>query len=243
MTKDNVLVIHHNFFLNTTLCTPKTGAVPKKEPLIHDLTITELKDYDCGKRINSHFPQQKPVPGTQIPTLQELLDMIKSSSHPNAKKIRLNLEIKRDPRHPDYTSSPQEIAAKVTDLIKKNGFSDRVYYSSFDPEILKEIRKVDEEATLAFIFSHHVLDSVRKLYPQAGMDFILKIAKNLQVQIISPEHILLKNSEQVQTFQKMGFKVIPWTVNKSERWQELIKMGVDGIITDYPQELMHFLDK
>lgn len=38
-----------------------------------------------------------------------------------------------------------------------------------------------------------------------------------------------------------GFKVVPWTANHKEQWNALIEMGVEGIITDYPRDLVCFL--
>ena len=51
--------------------------------------------------------------------------------------------------------------------------------------------------------------------------------------VYSPYHILLNNYE-VNNIHKSNMKVIPWTVNRKEDMINLLKMGVDGLITDYP---------
>ncbi len=61
--------------------------------------------------------------------------------------------------------------------------------------------------------------------------------------MISPDHLYLKNAEFVHELHRLGFRVVTWTVNDPKRWAELIEMGVDGIISDYPEDLLHFLKK
>ncbi len=117
--------------------------------------------------------------------------------------------------------------------VEKNQFSERVYYSSFDSEVLTEMRKLNATAELGLI-----LDTDEN--NQQRMESILKTALSLNVAILSPDHAYL-NRAQLQSLQKLGFRVIPWTVNSPSRWIELMEMGVDGIITDYPQELIECL--
>ena len=241
VTADDELIIHHDFFVNKELCTYLDGTSVSGDALIRGLTLSEIKQIDGGAKINPDFPLQVLSPGTQIPTLQEFFEFIQNSSHPNAKKVRLNLEIKRDPRFPEWTMSPKELAEKIVNQVKRSGLEDRIYYSSFDPEVLAAIRKADSKACLGFIFSSHSLDVARILHPKAEMDFLIKIASHLKAEVLSPDHTLLRSKEDVKTFQKKGFRVVPWTVNDPKRWSELIDMGVDGIISDDPQGLVQFL--
>ena len=242
-TLDNQLVIYHDFFVNKELCVYLDGRSITQEVLIRSLSLEEIKQLDAGLKINPKFPEQMSIPGTEIPALQELFDLINRSSHPNAKKIRLNLELKRDLRFPEWTLSPKDLAIAITTQVERNGFSDRVYYSSFDPEVLAAIRKVDPKAEIGFIFSSQSLDVARILHPEAGMEFLLQIASLLKVSILSPDHELLKSKEDVALLQEKGFRVIPWTVNDPKRWAELVKMGVDGMISDNPKGLVQFLEQ
>lgn len=61
-------------------------------------------------------------------------------------------------------------------------------------------------------------------------------------EIWSPKHELV-TGELVEQVHELGMLVIPWTVNEPERMQELIAMGVDGIITDYPDLLLELLGR
>jgi glycerophosphoryl diester phosphodiesterase len=239
-TADDKLVIHHDFFINKDLCAYLDGTAITKEVLVRSLTLEQLKKLDAGMKSNPLFPGQTPAPGTQIPTLQELFDFINTSPIPHAKKIRLNLEIKRDLRFPEWTLSPSEMASAITKQVKQSGLEDRVYYSSFDPEILAAIRQVDPSASTGLIFEGLSLEVARLLHPDAEMEFLLQIASLLDVNVLSPSHELLHGKEEVLSWQNKGFRVIPWTVNDPKRWGELIEMGVNGIISDDPQALRQF---
>lgn len=241
VTADDELVIHHDFFVNKDLCRYLDGSPITDSVLIRSLTLAEIKKLDGGAKVHPEFPSQELIAGTQIPTVQEFFEFIRNFSHPHAKKVRLNLEIKRDPRCPDWTMPPLKLAAKIMDQVRKNGFADRIYYSSFDPEVLSAIRKVDSNARVGFIFSSDSLEAVRQMKPNAEMDFLITMASYLKAEILSPDHALLTSKEEVLSLQKRGFKVIPWTVNDSKRWKELVEMGVDGIISDDPRSLIQFL--
>lgn len=242
VTKDGEVVIHHDYFVDDWLEErDETSKMP--EMLIRDLRLVELKKIDCGSKINIDFPKQQRMPGTSIPTLDELFEMISRSSSPHAKTVRLNLEVKRDPRYPELTINARELAAKIVAKVHSAGFSQRVYYSSFDPEILSELHSLDPEAELGFIFNADSMALVKRLSPDNPMNLLIYMASSFNATVISPEHALLTDQKTVQAMQNAGFRVVPWTVNSEEEWSKCIEMGVDGLITDYPQDLLSYLNK
>ncbi len=60
----------------------------------------------------------------------------------------------------------------------------------------------------------------------------------MDAQLISPEYTLVKESD-VHTLAEAGFKVVPWSINDVEVAEEFIRWGVDGMISDYPHDLVH----
>src|SRR5271155_5053535 len=83
VTKDSVLVISHDPHINGEICTgPHPGIA------IHELTLSELRQYDCGTLKNPRFPKQQPVPGTCIPTLDEVLNLSRLGN------VQFNIETK-----------------------------------------------------------------------------------------------------------------------------------------------------
>lgn len=220
VTSDGELIIFHDLFLNPERCTYRDGSdIENPALLIYSLPLDAIKKIDCGRKVHPLFPHQKAFPGAEIPTLRTFLAAVQD------KEIFLNLELKRDPMHPEYSPKPEWIAEAVVGLVEQEGWSSRVYYSSFDPQILKEIRKVNPEAVLGFL-------------QEEQTQGILETAKELAVQIVSPEQGLLQDDGFVSTLKEHGFKVIPWTVNDFNRALELIQLGVEGLITDYPDDFM-----
>src|ERR1041385_6431111 len=70
VTRDNVIVVSHDPYLEPPVC---QGPQPKAT--IHELTLAEVKKWDCGAKQNPAFPRQEPVPGTRMPTLEEVLSL------------------------------------------------------------------------------------------------------------------------------------------------------------------------
>lgn len=229
LTEDEEVVIYHDYFINPELVTYLDGKAVSSPPLIATLSLAQVKQFDCGRKTNPSFPHQRAIRGTKIPTLHELITQIKSSSHPNAKKIRLNLEIKREPLHPEYTPSPTLIVKKILECVSKENFADRVSYSSFDPEILFELRKSAPHVKIAYL-------------KEDDLNAVFETASALKAETVSPEHILI-DAKYVNMLHKAGYRVVLWTANSPALWDELINMGVEGIITDYPADLIAYLKK
>src|SRR5271157_2965147 len=95
VTKDNVIVISHDPILEPPVCSG-----PQPRAVIHQLTLAEVREWDCGKVQNPHFPKQAPVPGTRMPTLDEVLSLAGRGT------FEFNIETKSFPEKPEYTPSP-----------------------------------------------------------------------------------------------------------------------------------------
>lgn len=236
MTKDEEIVIQHDFFVNSKICTYMDGSPILDKRLIKEMTLAEIKMLDCGRQRCSLFPNKRLVPKTQIPTLKELFELISLSKHPNAKKIRLNLEIKTDPHTPQYVPFYEKLAQKATQVVTDGGFENRVIYSSFDFTLLEEIRKIDLSAPIGLIFEKSTL-ACQKIDPNNWDASILEWTAKLQANTIFPNYSLLTH-QNIHTVQASNVKVIAWTVNQIEIFKKLINQGVDGVITDFPHEMI-----
>ena len=76
ITSDGIPVIYHDFAINPDLCCYMDGSSITKAPLIRSLSLSEVKNIDCGLKPDPRFKKQTLLPGTQIPTLEELIDAI-----------------------------------------------------------------------------------------------------------------------------------------------------------------------
>lgn len=216
VTKDNVPVVVHDAVINATICKGPNPPAP-----VRQLTLSEVRDYDCGSQKNPEFPRQRAVPGTRIPTLDEVLALAPRGN------FHFNIEIKMYPRRPEYSPSPEKFAGLVLDAIRRHKLEKRVVVQSFDFRPLHAMKKLAPEIPLAALYSGEPKDFVA-------------IAKEAGAGTVAPQYNLV-TGEQVKNAHDAGLKVVPWTANDPEAWRKLVDAGVDAIITDDPAELIAFL--
>lgn len=222
VTLDGVVVISHDPHLNRTICQGPEGG----ETAIHKLTFAQVRRWDCGALQNPAFPKQKPVPGTRMPTLEEVFDLAAAS------KVEFNIETKIDPKTQDLAPDPSTFARLVVDLVCKHGMEQRVMVQSFDFRTLKEVRKLAEEIRLSALY-----EGAPKPFVEIARD---AGSEGKSVEIVSP-HFSLVTGEKVQAAHRAGIQVVPWTANTPSLWRQLADARVDAIISDDPAELISWL--
>ena len=216
VTRDNVVVVSHDPDLKPPICSgPTAGAI------IRQLTLAQVREWDCGAVRNPAFPRQETAPGARIPTLDEVLALGSRG------RFDFNLEVKSSPDRPELTPSPDEFARLVLDSVRKRGLEKRIILQSFDFRALAAMKRIAPQMRRA------------ALYSGKARDFV-EIAREAEAGIVSPEYSLV-TKEQVAAAHKAGLKVVPWTANTPEVWESLVAAGVDGIITDDPAGLIAFL--
>jgi glycerophosphoryl diester phosphodiesterase len=218
VTRDGIVVISHDPRLSRTVCQGPEGG----ETAIHKLTFAQVRQWDCGALQNPSFPKQKPMPGTKMPTLEEVFDLAAASG------VQFNIETKIDPKKPDLAPDPATFARLVVDLVRKHGMEKRVMMQSFDFRTLKEVRTLAPELHLS------------ALYSGAPKSFIEIAREAAGAEIVSP-HFRLVTREEVQAAHDAGIQVIPWTANIPDVWRQLVDARVDAIISDDPAELIAWL--
>jgi glycerophosphoryl diester phosphodiesterase len=216
VTRDGVLVVSHDPVLHPPVC---SGPVPQAN--IHDLSLAQVRQWDCGRIQNPAFPTQQAIPGTRMPTLDEVFDLASQGN------FQFNIETKISEKKPELAPPPEEFVRLVLAAVREHHLESRVTLQSFDYRTLREMKKLAPE--------------IRRvaLYSGPAKDFV-EIAREAEADIVSPEFHLV-TPEQVQAAHKAGLRVIPWTPDKPEDWDRLIAAGVDGIITDDPAALISHL--
>jgi len=226
VTSDNVAVVTHNTTLNPDICLDPEGRKITKSIPIRSLTLAELRRYDCGTLKNPKFAEQVPVAGEKIPTLEEVFNMVRTERPDLINSIRFNIETKMDEAHPADSPTPQEFAAIVAPVLNASGFAERITIQSFDWRTLPEMKRLSPRIKLSLLIGKGNLMAFLKL-PCA-------------VDIVSPPYQLV-TGHMVNSYHKKGIAVLPWTVNSEHAWARMVKLGVDGIITDNPGGLIQFL--
>lgn len=217
VTKDNVIVISHDPILRAPVC---TGG-PKESAVIHELTLEQVRQWDCGAVRNPLFANQKPQPGTRVPTLDDVFRLAPRGT------FDYNIETKSFPDKPEYTPPPDEFARMVLAKIREHKLEKRVILQSFDLRTLVAMKKLAPEIRLSAL-----TESDRREFTE--------IAREAQAGIVSPNFSLVTPAK-VEAAHKAGLQVVPWTVNKPADWDRMIEAKVDAIISDDPAELIAYL--
>lgn len=232
VSKDGKLVVSHEPWLNPLFCyTPDGKAVTddKDKYNIYQLTYEEVKTFDCGINGNPKFPEQKKI-SEHKPLLSDMIDAVEKYIADNRlKPVRYNIEIKSTVAGDNKTNpTPPVFAKMVYDLLKEKNLFSKCNIQSFDPRILQEVKKLDGSVVLALLIAD--LQSLKKNQKQLGF----------KPDIYSPYYLLVKKS-MVAKCHAQGIRIIPWTVNDDDQMVKLKAMGVDGVITDYPDHAIKLL--
>jgi glycerophosphoryl diester phosphodiesterase len=246
MTADGVLVVSHDPALNPDLTRDAQGRwLAAPGPLIRSLTLAQVQAYDIGRaRPDSatarNFPQQQAADGQRVPTLAQVFALAASLG---ADQVAYNLEIKRRPDRPDdYAEVPVLVDALLAE-IDRAGVAKRAVIQSFDWSVLQRVQQRVQARTLPIRTAY--LSIQRPSFDNIGppgwtAGFAEKVpgsvpgmVKAAGGQIWSPFFRDLTQA-QVQEAQGLGLQVVPWTVNEPADLLRVIDLGVDGLITDYP---------
>jgi glycerophosphoryl diester phosphodiesterase len=228
ISKDSQVVVSHEPWINSKICLDYKGnEIPESDELnlnIFEMNYDMVRSYDCGSKGNPDFPEQRKMKAHK-PLLKQIFNLAKSMSkdmdHPFP---YFNLELKSKPDWVGvYVPDPSTFVSLVLEEIKEADLEKMVNIQSFDPAILKEVKAQNESMPVALL-----------------VDNANGLGSNVERLGFTPEyyspHFLLCTEDMVEKAHDMGMKVIPWTVNDTETMQQLKDMGVDGIITDFPNK-------
>lgn len=254
MTRDGVLVISHDPFLNPDITRDASGRfLEQRGPLIRSLTWAELQAYDVGRikpgsEYARQFPDQAPVDGTRIPRLSDLFDLVKRAGDA---RIRFDIETKLSPDKPDETPLPETFARALVDEIRKAGLAGRSTIQSFDWRTLQVVQKIAPEIPTAYLTLQRRFDNIGADRAEgsrwtAGFQYrdhgsIPKMIKAAGGSHWSAFHADL-DAAKVKEAQSLGIKVLAWTVNDPAQMARLLDYGIDGLITDRPDLARTLLD-
>jgi glycerophosphoryl diester phosphodiesterase len=221
-------VLSHEPFFNHEISTKHDGSVvTEKEERslnIYKMTYDEVKKYDVGLKPHPRFPQQKKVAAYK-PLLSDLLDSVQRYMMMAKRPLPFfNIETKTIPATDDvFHPKPDEFIELLMVVIKEKEIEDRVIIQSFDFRTLQYLHQKYPHVKTAMLIEDFDKRSVEKQIAALGFE----------PTIYSPYYSLV-NEALLKYCHERKIKVIPWTVNKKEEIERLTKLGVDGIITDYP---------
>jgi len=224
ITKDKQVVVSHDPTLNPIITTKADGTYIKaNEFIIYQMNYDQLQKFDVGLKIHPVYPQQKKLAVT-IPTLNDLVDSVEMKSSMIGRKMMYNIEIKSIAEkdiieHP----APDEFVDLVVKIINQKNIDARTTIQSFDVRPLQVLHKKYPSIQTAYLVFGKDCGDAQKQIQLLGFT----------PPIYSPEYKYV-TKETVDYCHANNMKIIPWTVNTKTEIDALIALGVDGIITDYP---------
>jgi glycerophosphoryl diester phosphodiesterase len=225
LSADGQVVVSHEPYMNSLYASHPSGdPVLKSEEAslnLYRMSYAEIKTYDVGRRGNRLFPEQRAVAAVK-PLLRDVLALGEAFRLKTGKPIYYNIEIKSDPS--EYgKSQPADVAdfSKLVHAVIAAAVDWKyVVLQSFDFQVLKYWHKVWGRVSLSAL-----VDNESPAFVLNELGFTPAIYSSSYKQL---------DGARIAFSHANKMRVIPWTVNVREDIQKMIDLGVDGLITDYP---------
>lgn len=253
-TGDGVLVISHDPALNPDLTRDSQGRyLQSPGPDIISLSWAQLQTYDVGRiqpgsKNSNYFPEQKSVEGTRIPRLQDLFEMVKAMGN---SKVQFAIETKLTPMRPEQTPDPESFVRQLLKVINDNNMQARVQIQSFDWRTLQAVQRLAPSLPTVYLTAQlSSLDNIMARSSQdspwtAGFQYKAHGSIPRVIQAAGGSHWSSfwreLDAAKVKEAHALGLKVLAWTVNERKAMNDLLDMGVDGLITDRPDVALEVL--
>ncbi len=234
ISKDRkVLLSQEPYFNHEISLTPDGKSITfndQKKHNIFQMNYEEIRKYDVGSKVHPRFPGQQKIQAYK-PLLSEVIDSVEYF----VKRYKLNkpdysIETKLIPKGDGiFQPDPITFVELVMEVVKSRKLEKRVIIQSFDVRTLQYVHRKYPKIRTSLLIDEKAdfEENIRNL--------------GFKPAIYSPYSILVGKS-LVDKCHAEGIKIIPWTINRVDELKYLMNLGVDGIITDYPN-IMQQLDK
>lgn len=226
ISKDKQVVVSHDVYFHQNITTTPEGkyltADEAKKRLLYQMDYDSICKYDVGLKPPPDFPKQKRFAAIK-PLLSKLIDETEADAVWKGKQMDYNMEIKSRKSddgiaHPD----PDEFIELVIKVLKEKNILSRTVIQSFDMRPLQVLHQKYPEVKLSFLTGKNAAGPAQML---SRLGF--------SPAVYSPEYSTV-NAEMISYCHERSIKILPWTVNTLPEIKSLISLGVDGIISDYP---------
>jgi glycerophosphoryl diester phosphodiesterase len=228
IAEDGTVVVSHEPWMAPEKCLAPDGERiedgTRDRHNIYEMSYAEVEAYDCGRLTLDDFPEQEATSAPK-PRLRDVIQMAETYTRAHDRDpVFYNVEIKSRPEwdgtfHPD----PETFAERVLAVVTEAGVASHTTIQSFDPRSLEAARRQNGTIRTALLVGWAGDDGLTDNL--AALSFV--------PDVYSPDARLV-DEELVTAVHERGLQLIPWTVNAPTAMTRLIRLGVDGLITDYP---------
>jgi len=227
ITKDGLVVVSHDPYFNSLITTTPEGKYltvqEAQKTILYQMNYADIKKYDVGMKPHPDFPRQQKT-AAHKPLLTDLIDAAEAAAKTKGRTIQYNIEIKSKKatdniNHPE----PEAFVEKLVTVLKQKNILARAVIQSFDPRPLQVLHKDYPAIQTSFLVDKNGGDNVQEQINKLGFT----------PAIYSPIFSIV-TQQVVDACHQNKMKIVPWTANTKEEIQKMVDMGVDGIISDYP---------
>ncbi|MCH8486780.1 MAG: glycerophosphodiester phosphodiesterase [Candidatus Cyclonatronum sp.] len=234
VSADSLIVLSHEpWFHHEISSHPDGRPVAPEEALglnMFQMTYDEISRFDVGLRGHVRFPEQQPMAVSKPLMRDAILAVEAHLAETGRTPVFYNIETKSNPEGYNlYTPEPHVFAELLYMELEALGVLDRVFIQSFDVATLQAMREIDPTMPLVLLVEN-----------ERGLDRNLEQLGFIP-EVYSPNFTLI-DTELVNRVHGMGMRLVPWTINQKEDMIRLTQMGVDGLITDYPNRAAEALE-
>lgn len=236
-SKDKQIVVSHDLYMNMAFTLKPDGSKISKEEnkkiRLASMTYDSIAKYDVGSLDYPKFPSQKKLKVSK-PLLSVMIDSVEWYAAQNhLPKPHYNIEVKNSWKQPKdavgYYPNIEEVAHRIVALIREKGIENRCLVQTFEAEMVTVLHRLYPNLVVGYLTSDPNFD--------ADIKTIGFVPNYYNPQFQKVDAALVKKAHDA------GAKIVPWIVDSADDMNALLKMGVDGIITDYPNIGRPVVDK
>ncbi len=249
-TADGVSVVIHDPLMPMQLARDGAGNwLSAPGPKIIEMSVEELRAYDVGRLRPDHaygarYPDQRALDGARVPLLSEFLEWAAED-----RALYINIEIKSFAHRNDLGDPPRVLAKTVLDALSHQRIEQPCVISSFDWRVLGAVREFAPEIARGYLSYEEPGEECTIYDGSPWMDGLrLSDHTGSLPRLIAAQgaqcwcpHFRDLTPERLAQAHDLGLAVNVWTVNEIADMVAMTEMGVDGVITDYPERMLQLL--
>jgi glycerophosphoryl diester phosphodiesterase len=231
ITADSVVLLSHEPFFNHEISSKPGGErvseAEERSLNIYSMTYAQTQQYDVGMVPHPRFPEQQKMKVSK-PALRDVLAAVQQYCATRQRPLpKFNIETKSQPAtDAGFHPAPERFVQLLMQVVDEAGVRPQVIIQSFDFRTLQVLhRQYPDVKTAALVEADDALPFAQQL---KKLGFIPTI--------YSPAYQLV-DALLVRQCNEMGIQLIPWTVNDPAEAIRLRRLGVAGLITDYPDRI------
>ncbi|ATP58752.1 glycerophosphodiester phosphodiesterase [Pedobacter ginsengisoli] len=234
ISKDKRVVLSQEPYFNFEISIAPDGKPitlkNQKNYNMYKMDYADIRKFDVGSKVHSRFPYQEKIE-TYKPLLEETIDSVENYvKRRKLPKPNYSIETKTIPKGDnEFHPEPAEFVDLIMEIVIRKKLTKRVTIQSFDVRTLQYLHENYPKIKTALLIDEKI-------------DFEVNIADlGFKPTVYSPYSVLVGKG-LVERCHEAGVKIIPWTVNSIKDMKYLIGLGVDGVVTDYPNIYKKVMD-